>query len=73
MKKLISVLMLLALMLTLGACGKQEPAAAVSDIPGLEDGVFTVGMECAYAPYNWRLTSFRISIKSYMSNLSCWY
>lgn len=22
-------------------------------IPGLEDGVFTVGMECAYAPYNW--------------------
>lgn len=53
MKKLISVLMLLALMLTLGACGKQEPAAAVSDIPGLEDGVFTVGMECAYAPYNW--------------------
>ena len=53
MKKLISVLMFLALMLTLGACGKQEPAAAVSDIPGLEDGVFTVGMECAYAPYNW--------------------
>ena len=53
MKKLISVLMLLALMLTLGACGKQEPAAEVSDIPGLEDGVFTVGMECAYAPYNW--------------------
>ena len=24
-----------------------------SAIPGLEDGVFTVGMECAYAPYNW--------------------
>ena len=24
-----------------------------SSIPGLEDGVFTVGMECAYAPYNW--------------------
>ena len=22
-------------------------------IPGLEDGVFTVAMECAYAPYNW--------------------
>ncbi|MCI6569430.1 MAG: transporter substrate-binding domain-containing protein [Dysosmobacter sp.] len=22
-------------------------------IPGLEDGVLTVGMECAYAPYNW--------------------
>ena len=32
---------------------------AVSDagsgaaIPGVEDGVLTVGMECAYAPYNW--------------------
>lgn len=24
-----------------------------SSIPGLEDGVFTVGMECTYAPYNW--------------------
>ena len=24
-----------------------------STIPGLEDGVLTVGMECAYAPYNW--------------------
>ncbi len=40
MKKLISVLMLLALMLTLGACGKQEPAAAVSDIPGGFSGKF---------------------------------
>lgn len=27
-----------------------EPLAA---IPGTEDGVLTVGMECAYAPYNW--------------------
>ena len=24
-----------------------------STIPGVEDGVLTVGMECAYAPYNW--------------------
>ena len=24
-----------------------------SKIPGVEDGVLTVGMECAYAPYNW--------------------
>lgn len=24
-----------------------------SAIPGLEDGKLTVGMECAYAPYNW--------------------
>ena len=25
-------------------------------IPGLEDGVFTVAMECAYAPYTWSQT-----------------
>ncbi len=24
-----------------------------SAIPGVEDGVLTVGMECVYAPYNW--------------------
>ena len=27
--------------------------AAADAIPGVEDGVLTVGMECAYAPYNW--------------------
>ena len=39
------------------------PAAAASAgetadgaIPGLEDGVFTISMECAYAPYNWTQT-----------------
>ena len=31
-----------------------EPAQNGGDaIPGLEDGVLTVGMECAYPPYNW--------------------
>ena len=30
-----------------------EPAEGGDAIPGLEDGVLTVGMECAYAPYNW--------------------
>lgn len=28
-------------------------ATDTSAIPGVEDGVLTVGMECAYAPYNW--------------------
>ena len=27
--------------------------SAESAIPGLEDGVLTIAMECAYAPYNW--------------------
>ena len=45
MKRFIVVLM--ALMMA-AAC-----ACAESAIPGLEDGVLTVAMECAYAPYNW--------------------
>ena len=49
-----------------GDAGAEPPTSAVeippvedltgedtSAIPGLEDGVLTVGMECAYAPYNW--------------------
>ena len=39
--------LLLALMLCLGSC-------ALAEVPsGVEDGVLTVAMECAYAPYNW--------------------
>ncbi|HIY81773.1 transporter substrate-binding domain-containing protein [Hydrogenoanaerobacterium saccharovorans] len=44
----------LAALMTLGltACsgGEESSTAAKS---GLEDGVLTVAMECAYAPYNW--------------------
>ena len=30
--------------------------AAFADVPsGVEDGVLTIAMECAYAPYNWTL------------------
>ena len=57
MKKILALVLALTMALTLAACGG-EPAettapAAASTIPGLEDGVLTVGMECAYAPYNW--------------------
>ena len=38
----------------------EAPAASAGEqsaaIPGLEDGVFTISMECAYAPYNWTQT-----------------
>ena len=44
----------LAALMTLGltacSCGEESSTAAKS---GREDGVLTVGMECAYAPYNW--------------------
>lgn len=45
MKKLIVILMAAAMLLTLTACGGADS--------GIEDGVLTIGMECAYAPYNW--------------------
>ena len=76
MKKILSIVLAMTMVLALAACGSSEPAqttaapteaaaateaasaettaAQASDaIPGLEDGVLTVGMECAYAPYNW--------------------
>ena len=39
---------------SVGAASASGSAASDGDaIPGTEDGVLTVGMECAYAPYNW--------------------
>ena len=75
MKKILSLVMVLAMTLALAACGgssapaataapapaaTEAPTAAATeaapaaDVPaGLEDGVLTIAMECAYAPYNW--------------------
>lgn len=61
MKKLITLALSLTLLLTLAACGgKTEPTptpnaenTAAATLTGVEDGVLTVAMECAYAPYNW--------------------
>lgn len=63
MTRLMTLVLAFAMVLTMTACGSSNAApddasapAASFDIPGLEDGVFTVGMECAYAPYNWTQT-----------------
>ena len=67
MKKLLSIIMVLTMTLSLAACGGSAAPAATeaptaapaagSDVPaGLEDGVLTIAMECAYAPYNWTQT-----------------
>ena len=51
MKKIIALLFALMLCVSSVACTpKPTETAAVS---GVEDGVLTVAMECAYAPYNW--------------------
>lgn len=58
MKRLFCLMLALLMVFTLAACGSGEeettaPSGEGSAIPGLEDGVLTVGMECVYAPYNW--------------------
>ena len=54
MRRIVCLVLTLVLALCLCACGqKTEAGKKYADVPGLEDGVFTVGMECAYAPYNW--------------------
>lgn len=70
MKKLLSLLMAMAMVLALSACGggsgvqpsgSPDPVqpsdsaqpSGTDEFTGVEDGVLTVGMECAYAPYNW--------------------
>ena len=52
------MLMALAMILSLAACGGNDNSAennndATEAVTGVEDGVLTVAMECAYAPYNW--------------------
>ena len=67
MKRLLTLLMALAITASLAACGGStgdsgetagtEGGAASGETTvvssGVEDGVLTIAMECAYAPYNW--------------------
>ena len=69
MKKLTAMLMAAAMLFALASCGgtqqaagTEAPAAATEAAgtaavaSGVEDGVLTIAMECAYAPYNWTQT-----------------
>lgn len=64
--RILAAILSLVMLLGLAACGSSSapapaaaPAASTADtsapsVPsGVEDGVLTVAMECAYAPYNW--------------------
>ena len=64
MKKITCLVLSLVLALSLAACGSGSTTsttaaadaaetAAASASTGVEDGVLTIAMECAYAPYNW--------------------
>lgn len=55
MKKLVTLVLAFAMVLSMSAfaAAPELPAVDASAIPGIEDGVLTVAMECAYAPYNW--------------------
>ena len=61
MRRMTAMMMALCLVLTMGVSALAADVLEVPDftdvdtsaIVGLEDGVLTVGMECAYAPYNW--------------------
>ena len=51
MKKIISVLLAAALVLSLGACGSKGGNSETNG--GSESDSLKVGMECGYAPFNW--------------------
>ena len=57
MRRIIAAIMALIMMLSLAACGNNAEEAApggeAAAVTGVEDGVLTIAMECAYAPYNW--------------------
>ena len=65
MRKAMGVFLALAMTVSLTACGggnsntedtktnTETKTENELSIPGTEDGVLTVGMECQYAPYNW--------------------
>ena len=61
MKKYIALLLALSMLLALAACGSKSATSSAGTSSaatgsGVEDGVLTVAMECAYTPYNWTQT-----------------
>ena len=47
MKRITAILLSIMMLFTFAACGGDDEPTT-----GVEDGVLTVAMECAYAPYN---------------------
>lgn len=53
MKRTMCLMLAVMMLLTLVACGNSTLMPTGDNIPGTDDNILTVGMECAYAPYNW--------------------
>ena len=63
MRRITAIVMAVLMVFALAACGGSSAAPAATQAPaaeapaavpsGVEDGVLTIAMECAYAPYNW--------------------
>ena len=58
MRRIFAIVLTLVMLMSLAACATSNNAAdettgAAAAVTGVEDGVLTVAMECAYAPYNW--------------------
>ena len=55
MRRIFAIALAAMMLLTLAACGNSENnnEGGNAAITGVEDGVLTVAMECAYAPYHW--------------------
>lgn len=59
MKRFFALMLAVLMVASLAACGSKSEAPAASNggsaavKTGVEDGVLTIAMECAYAPYNW--------------------
>ena len=56
MRRIIAIALAALMLLSMTACSSTDENATKStadNIPGSDNNVLTVGMECAYAPYNW--------------------
>ena len=53
MKRITVMLLIATMLLSLAACSAPQNVPTGENIPGTDDNILTVGMECAYAPYNW--------------------
>ena len=53
MKKMLAMILAIMMVLSMVACGGGSDKPQGENVPGGKDNILTVGMECAYAPYNW--------------------